>query len=303
MVHVLFWLYIVALLSGAASSAIAFFVYSQHRKPVERGFGFFLLSLLGIVASMTVQQYAVLVPDASKYVTSVAGLLLMLIGAGGYMFAWPGFYHPLVGTEPPPWLRVFYLAIGGAFLLLGGSIFAFPEFEPTLIALNIMLFGMIAYGIVAIAVRYKRIGDRRLRQAVRIFLVVSVVFFPLMYADSMLAYLPSSPLATSLDGTALPLFFVVLNVLAVRFSVHYLNEPAYIADGSISAYFRSLYGISEREGEIIGLLIDGNTSREVAEQLFISAKTVENHVYNIYQKTQVRNRVELVNLILEHKAS
>ena len=302
-VHALFWLYICALMSGAASSVVALFVYAQHRKPVEFGFGLFLLSLLGIVASLAVQQYGVIASADSKYGMSVASIVLMIIGAGGYMFAWPFFYHPLVGTRAPRWLVAVYLAIGFAFLALALSLFVSPESTFVLIALNVMLFGMIGYGIVSIGVRYKRIGDRRLRKAVRVFLILSIVFFPLMYLDSILMYLPPLPLADALDGTALPIFFIVLNVMAIRFAGTYLNEPAYLSDGEISAYFRSIYGISEREGEIIASVIDGNTTREVADLLFISAKTVENHVYNIYQKTGVRNRVELVNLILEHRGN
>jgi DNA-binding CsgD family transcriptional regulator len=299
-VHLIFWVYIVALLSGSASSAIAFFVYSQHRKPVELGFGLFLVSLFLIVASMAVQQYAEVA--AETYAVRLVALLLMITGSAGYMFVWPHFYHPLVGSTPPRWLRVLYGVIGVAFLLLAMSVFLAPESMAILVSLNLMLFGMIAYGIVAITVRYRRIGDRRLRRAVRVFLIVSAVFFPLMYLDSILMYLPAIGVLQLLDGTALPTFFIVLNVLAIRFAATYLNEPAYLVDGRISDHFRSLYGISDREGQIIGLLVDGHTGREVAESLYISAKTVENHVYNIYQKTQVRNRVELVNLIQEHRS-
>ncbi len=301
--HLLFWLYILALASGAASSAITLFVYAQHKKPVEVGFALFLISLLGIVASMAVQQYARIAPGLSANSAMITSIVLMIVGSGGYIFVWPYFYHPLVGTTPPPWLRTIYFAIGALFLLLAFSLFLLPQSMLVLIALNVMLFGTIAYGILSIAIRYKRIGDRRLRRAVRVFLIVSAIFFPLMYVDSILIYLPAMPLADHLDGTALPVFFVVLNVLAIRFAGTYLNEPAYLSEGSISSYFCSAYGISQREGEIIALLVEGSTTKEAAERLFISAKTVENHVYNIYQKTQVRNRVELVNLILEHRGS
>jgi DNA-binding CsgD family transcriptional regulator len=55
-------------------------------------------------------------------------------------------------------------------------------------------------------------------------------------------------------------------------------------------------GISEREREIIGLILDGKTNREIEEILFISHGTVKNHVYHIYQKLDVNSRVQLVNL-------
>lgn len=56
-------------------------------------------------------------------------------------------------------------------------------------------------------------------------------------------------------------------------------------------------GISSREQEIINLLVDGKTNREIAEQLFISDNTVKTHVKNIYAKLSVSNRVQLFSLL------
>lgn len=299
--HLLFWLYVAALVSGSASIAIAVFIRSQHRTPVVLLFSLFLGALFLIVLSMSLEQYAALLdPGAARGVTVVA-LVVMVVGAGGYMYAAPFFYHALVGVAVGRGLTALYLALASIFVPLSLTIFFLPTFRPTLIALNLLLFGTVGYGIVYIAVRYRRIGDRRLRRAVRVFLIVSAIFFPLMYVDSMLFYVPIAPWLARLDGTALPLFFLVLNSLAVRFAATYLNEPPYLTEGRISSHFRGRYGISEREAEIIRMLMDGKTSREVGEELFISPKTVENHVYNIYQKTHVRNRIELVNLIREHR--
>jgi len=55
-------------------------------------------------------------------------------------------------------------------------------------------------------------------------------------------------------------------------------------------------GLSEREREVCILLIQGLTNQEIGDRLFISPGTVKNHVYNIYEKTGVKNRVELSQL-------
>lgn len=301
--HLLFWLYVAALVSGSASIGIALFIRSQHRKPVVGLFALFLASLFFIVLSMSLESYAMLLDPASARVVTIVALAVMVVGAGGYMFAAPFFYHALVGVTLGRGVTALYLTLAAIFVPLSLSIFILPTFRPTLIALNVMLFGMVAYGIVYIGIRYRRIGDRRLRRAVRVFLIVSAFFFPLMYLDSMLFFVPVAPWIAELDGSALPLFFLVINILAVHFAATYLAEPPYLTDGRVSAHFRGRFGISEREGEIIVMLMEGKTSREVGESLFISPKTVENHVYNIYQKTHVRNRIELVNLIREHRGA
>lgn len=55
----------------------------------------------------------------------------------------------------------------------------------------------------------------------------------------------------------------------------------------------SKYGISAREKAIMLLLIDGLNNAEIAEELSRSPNTVRNHVYNIYKKLGVKNRVQL----------
>ena len=59
------------------------------------------------------------------------------------------------------------------------------------------------------------------------------------------------------------------------------------------------YGVTPREREVISLVITGRSNREITEDLFISPETVKKHIYNAYRKIGVRNRVQLVNAVLE----
>jgi len=61
--------------------------------------------------------------------------------------------------------------------------------------------------------------------------------------------------------------------------------------------FQERFSISEREKEIVMLIACGLSNKEIAAKLFISSGTVKNHVYNIYEKTGVQNRVELTRLV------
>lgn len=56
------------------------------------------------------------------------------------------------------------------------------------------------------------------------------------------------------------------------------------------------YGVSKREQEIIRLILQGKSNREIERELFISQSTVKNHAYNIFQKTGVKSRYELIVL-------
>ncbi|RWZ55042.1 response regulator transcription factor [Halobacillus fulvus] len=59
-------------------------------------------------------------------------------------------------------------------------------------------------------------------------------------------------------------------------------------------YRKPLHLLTRRECEVLQLLADGNSNRGVAESLYISEKTVKNHVSNILQKMNVNDRTQAV---------
>ncbi len=59
-------------------------------------------------------------------------------------------------------------------------------------------------------------------------------------------------------------------------------------------YRKPLHLLTRRECEVLQLLADGKSNRGVSEALFISEKTVKNHVSNILQKMNVNDRTQAV---------
>ncbi len=66
-----------------------------------------------------------------------------------------------------------------------------------------------------------------------------------------------------------------------------------------SGKFQTPASLSEREMEILEWVSNGLTNLEIAEQLEISKRTVDNHISNILTKTKTDNRVELVRWALQ----
>lgn len=50
--------------------------------------------------------------------------------------------------------------------------------------------------------------------------------------------------------------------------------------------------LTRREVEVLTLVIEGNSSKQVAEHLYVSKRTVDFHLANIYNKLKVKNRVQ-----------
>lgn len=59
--------------------------------------------------------------------------------------------------------------------------------------------------------------------------------------------------------------------------------------------------LTPREGEILGLLAQGYTNRQVAEQLHLSTRTVETHRLNLTTKINANSRADLVRYARDHR--
>jgi predicted ATPase/DNA-binding CsgD family transcriptional regulator/tetratricopeptide (TPR) repeat protein len=59
-------------------------------------------------------------------------------------------------------------------------------------------------------------------------------------------------------------------------------------------------GLSSREVEVLGLVADGHSTREIASRLFISVKTADRHIQNIYTKIGTSSRAGATRWALDH---
>jgi len=61
------------------------------------------------------------------------------------------------------------------------------------------------------------------------------------------------------------------------------------------------FGLTERESEVLELLTDGLSNKEIAKKLFLSEKTVKNHLNNIFKKIQVSDRTNAALFAVKNK--
>ena len=58
--------------------------------------------------------------------------------------------------------------------------------------------------------------------------------------------------------------------------------------------------LTEREVEVLQLIVSGMTNREIGDKLFISKNTVATHIWNIYEKIGAANRAEATAYAIRH---
>ncbi len=74
-----------------------------------------------------------------------------------------------------------------------------------------------------------------------------------------------------------------------------------LADGVLAAHGpgSSVVSLTERESDVLRLVVDGLTARQIATRLVLSPRTVENHVQHILRKVGLSNRAALVRYAIE----
>jgi DNA-binding NarL/FixJ family response regulator len=58
--------------------------------------------------------------------------------------------------------------------------------------------------------------------------------------------------------------------------------------------------LTERESDVVRLVVEGLTARQIATRLVLSPRTVENHVQNVLRKLHLHSRAALVRYAIEH---
>lgn len=99
---------------------------------------------------------------------------------------------------------------------------------------------------------------------------------------------------------------LVMAVRSVLKGKHYLSPE--ISGDMIQGYLEGKEGakkespretLSKREREILSLIADGQTNKQIADGLCISVKTVETHRYKIMNKLNVHNAAALISAAME----
>ncbi|MDP1818353.1 MAG: AAA family ATPase [Acidimicrobiales bacterium] len=76
--------------------------------------------------------------------------------------------------------------------------------------------------------------------------------------------------------------------------------PRRRASGTVVPPVLRALGVTSRELDVLTLVVEGCTTRDIAGRLFLSPKTVERHLANLFDRTGVRNRAALADLARSH---
>jgi DNA-binding CsgD family transcriptional regulator len=142
--------------------------------------------------------------------------------------------------------------------------------------------------VLALSQPFLRSPCHRIKPAVTLSIIYVLVLVPnyalyIIYGNTGLTYSILLVLVHLIDLPPMIYLFIYLHKRGTSWLQH--SNPTWLQQ----------YGITKREEEILYLICAGKSNREISRLLFISLQTVKDHIYSIFRKTDVKNRVQLVN--------
>lgn len=87
---------------------------------------------------------------------------------------------------------------------------------------------------------------------------------------------------------------------AMNGKMAFSNEVKLIVEKTDVNDLKAVLKLTKREKEILVLLSKGKSTQEISDLLFLSYLTVQTHRRNLLTKFQVKNAIELMNVVNEH---
>ncbi len=170
----------------------------------------------------------------------------------------------------------------------------FKQFSPE----DLLVYLAAVYPFVTSFLYLKRIENPVIFKLLRALLVFSLCFFPFLILDEFnisLTLGAVGPASVRIHFWGFPLFYIAFNFILIYYGFKfYIREQSALSPSPVSDDFARAFKISEREKEVIRLLQEGCSNKEIGEKLFISPATVRNHLHNLFEKTGAKNRVDLL---------
>jgi DNA-binding CsgD family transcriptional regulator len=221
-------------------------------------------------------------------------LILGMFAAQFHLVAWLG------EKKLPRWfipaLVLFVAAMPAAFLLTGwfrgGGAAPLAYWDALVWPLNLLLLHQLV-GLLRLSRHRHDPGQRRANRG--------FAWFFLAHLLGQALFLPLADVAPGYGIIlAAKLLLLYTNLMPIWWLIRYYAPWAgtlsrlTLSPGHLDALRRS-HGLSPRELEIMILVLDGKSYREIEERLFISIHTVKSHVYNLYRKIGVGSRHQLTH--------
>lgn len=284
MTHIAFLFHIFTIVIGGSAIAIGLLRFMNYRKIIILNIVFVLLGLELIMAGLAINLYGTIAQlelfNLSRFLDSFGVIFVSVF--------MPLIIAPLFNFARSSIFKIvhFTICVIIAFIIFGYYLLAFPEIIVRIG--QFLFFSLIIVPIVGAIIRRKKfLGKTHFKRSLHSLFISLGVVLPFVLLDALgKAIFPYD--------VSVGFLMIVLCINAIRITWSDLSLPLNASYNDKIKNFCEKYSLTPREKEIVEIVGEGLTNREIGELLFISPKTVENHLSKIYSKTNVDNRFQLI---------
>lgn len=273
----------------------------------------FLFGFLLLIRAIKLLSFLAIPLFLSNSIFNILYYFTLSVSMSLILYFIPAFLYRFLNLKWKVKENVLYLILSVIFFVLSilGIILNFNFY----IIANIIFYLLILYLLILGFINYKNIKDKMMKLIVKILGLITISIYPIMVYQLIIINKNSLDIG-SIDIT-LVLFYIWWNLVMLGFLLWYFiniikNKNMFVNESlnnnsndlknienennAIKKELKEeIINLTKREKQILSYLLSGKTNKEVALILDISLNTVNNHVANIYDKSGVKNRVELVN--------
>ena len=256
-----------------AAVLISFLFFLRYKK-------FFFLHVLLILFSffmISANNFYALIhsPLTERLDICIFGAFLSLFFSFGII----NFTFDLIHISSSATIRKLICCYSELIFIFAIALIFIPAISRTAFVLNLCgLWIPTAFSLLISIIFFKRIDTGVFRKEKWIILILALLNLVLSFIVDSVPFI----------------FIISISLLVFHVFYHfYFSSPISKTEKTLKEDFIKNFSITKREQEIIVELLNGKSNKELAEALFVSEKTIETHLANIYRKVGVKNRLEL----------
>lgn len=307
MKHAIILLYSVIVIMGVWAAFYMHSVYKNYKMAFLRDFFLYIIFINLDVLLYQIFEYLymnILGRDLSNlhpYLSAIFYLVALIIQIG---ITWT-FIRVIIGLQGKSVsLRIkqmFNAAVAfiGIVYAVGVTLFVQTTsskwLDNTLVYSLYISWGIIYGAVLILILRKHPKQEPGKRNAIRAFGTLYIVYYAAFFISHILPFPINMYMRWGIQffSNLIPLFWIrqyfLKHFVTLSYTQRYVDLDKFTKE----------FHVSKREWEIIELILQGKSNKEIEDVLFISFNTVKNHIYNLYQKLGVNSRGQLVHFIQE----
>jgi DNA-binding CsgD family transcriptional regulator len=255
---------------------------------------FFIIFHISLLLLMVLQVMKVFVSlFFGPTVAMVTGIVIqgLLAANVSFLIVFIPYFSSLNIAKPwrNPFIFIFFF-LASAYMALSILDIIFKGVWAFQASMMIIFIFTLFFSIADLMKNLKTIADSGVRLVSKAIIILSFVMMPLLVINVIFpAY----------RHISYPIYFTAFSIIILVYLINYFTRTSLPKEEEISFESASRFNISQREFSVIKLIEAGMTNKEIGDELSISVNTVNNHIANIFSKTQVRSRIDLLNILKE----